>query len=208
MANDPSDDFLQTRLSLLERLRNWEDNESWREFLAIYGGLLHSVALRSGLTEAEAQDAIQETVISVAKTMPGFKYDRSACAFKTWLQHLALKRIADQFRKRSPAAKVAAPSAHPPPELLEQVPDPQSLELDAVWNTEWQKYIFDAAVRRVKSQASVEQFQIFDFYVLKEWPIKQVMSALGVSAARVYLAKHRVMRLVKQEAKRLEKKGI
>jgi RNA polymerase sigma factor (sigma-70 family) len=208
MAGEPPDAFLQTRLSLIQRLKSRDDNESWQEFLNIYGRLLHSVALRSGLTEVEAQDAVQETVISMVRTMPGFKYDPAVCSFKTWLQHLARKRIADQFRKRAPAAVSPPPFADSAGEEMAGIPDPESLNRDAVWNAEWQKCVFDAAVQRVKCRASVEQFQIFDCYVLREWPLKQVVSTLGVSAASVYLAKHRVMRLIKQEARRLEKQGI
>jgi hypothetical protein len=43
---------------------------------------------------------------------------------------------------------------------------------------------------------------MFDLYVLKEWPVREVAQALGVSTGRVYLAKHRVSVLVKREIKR------
>ena len=43
---------------------------------------------------------VQETVISVAGTMPKFKYDPAACSFKGWLRHLTECRIVDQIRKR------------------------------------------------------------------------------------------------------------
>jgi RNA polymerase sigma factor (sigma-70 family) len=208
MTGDTPDAFLQTRLSLIQRLKSRDDNESWQEFLNIYSRMLHNVALRSGLTEVEAQDAVQETVISMVKTMPGFKYDPAVCSFKTWLQLLARKRIADQFRKRVRVVVSLAAPGDPAGEEAESVPDPKSLDRDAVWNAEWQKCIFDTAVQRVKGRASVEQFQIFDCYVLREWPLKRVVSTLGVSSAQVYLAKHRVMRLIKREARRLEKQGV
>jgi len=206
-----SDGFLETRRSLVARLKNCDDQTSWREFVNAYGRFLHSVAVRAGLTEQEAQDAVQETIISVARTMPSFKYNPSVCSFKTWLRHLAHKRIADQFRKRLPAGGRASsglpePSSQTTP--IERVPDPRSLDLESVWNIEWQKHIFEAALKRVKGKSGVEQFQIFDLYVLKEWPVKQVASALGVTATQVYLAKHRVMRMIRQEAKRLEREGI
>jgi DNA-directed RNA polymerase specialized sigma24 family protein len=41
--------------------------------------------------------------------------------------------------------------------------------------------------------------------VLKEWSVREVTKALGVSAGRVYLTKHRVSALVKKELKRLER---
>jgi RNA polymerase sigma factor (sigma-70 family) len=203
--------FLETRASLVGRLKDWRDDRSWREFVNTYGGLLYSVALQAGLTEQEAQEALQETLVSVAKTMPSFKYDPSVCSFKTWLRHLAHKRIADQFRKRAPAGAPLAPAipdATSQTEPLERIPDPRSLDPELAWNVEWQKYLFAAAVKRVKARVGVEQFQIFDLYVLKGWPVKRVASTLGVSSAQVYLTKHRVMGMIKQDVKRLEREGL
>ncbi|MCX6905026.1 MAG: sigma-70 family RNA polymerase sigma factor [Verrucomicrobia bacterium] len=209
--NQASEKVAETRQTLLSRLKNWDDQESWRQFFDTYWRLLHGVALKAGLTEQEAQDAVQETIIAVAKTMPRFQYDPAKCSFKTWLWHLAQKRISDQFRKRPPAAVSArfhAPTATSRTATIERVADPASVDLAAAWEKEWEQNVFDAAVKRVKTKAGIEQYQIFDFYVLRNWPVKKVASALGISAARVYLAKHRVMGLVKREARLLEKQGL
>lgn len=61
----------------------------------------------------------------------------------------------------------------------------------------------EAALGRLKAQVDLKQWQIFDLYELKEWPVREVAQALGVSAGRVYLAKHRVSALVKREMKRI-----
>jgi RNA polymerase sigma factor (sigma-70 family) len=204
---EPANELLPTRLSLLVRLKEMDDRESWQEFVTIYGRLLHGFAARSGLTPEEVEEAVQETLISVAKTMPGFKYDPSVCSFKSWLRHLAQKRVADQFRKR-PAAQVSAgptPGAASQTAPLERIPDPQSLDWDAVWDAEWQKQVFESALAAVKEQTSPQQFQIFDCYVLKEWPVGKVVEMLGVSSTQVYLAKFRVQGLLRKEVRRLER---
>src|ERR1044071_1926253 len=91
---------LPTRQSLLSRLRDWENQDSWREFFDTYWQLIYQVARKAGFNDAEAQDVVQETLLSVAQQMPGFKYDRTAGRFKGWLLQIARRRIADQFRKR------------------------------------------------------------------------------------------------------------
>src|SRR5262252_3704320 len=68
-------DLIPTRESLLSRLKNWEDRESWQDFFDIYWKLIYSMARKAELTDAEAQDIVQETVISVARKIEGFKYD-------------------------------------------------------------------------------------------------------------------------------------
>jgi RNA polymerase sigma-70 factor (ECF subfamily) len=200
------DELIPTRRSLLSRLKDWDDQESWRDFFNTYWRLIYGVALKAGLTEAEAQDVVQETVLSVAKKMRDFHYDPSLGSFKGWLLQLTRWRITDQLRKRPPHLVHAAPCAHGDPRTstAERVVDPGSLELDAVWNEEWEKNLLAAALARVRRLVSPKQYQIFDLYVLKEWPVARVRQLLGVSRTQVYLAKHRVGSLVRKEVRRLE----
>ena len=90
-----------TRHSLVERLTDLGDQRKWQEFFETYWRLIYGVARKGGLTDAEAQDVVQETVITVAKNIT--KYEREAGSFKGWLLHITRWRIADQFRKRAPA---------------------------------------------------------------------------------------------------------
>jgi len=68
-------DSLQTRRTLVSRLRNLDDQESWRVFFDRYWQLLYNVARQPGLSEEEARDIVQETVIGVARAMPEFRYN-------------------------------------------------------------------------------------------------------------------------------------
>jgi len=61
--------LLATRRSLVERLGNWDDRARWQEFFDTYWKLIYSAARKSGLTDAEAQEVVQETVITVAKNV-------------------------------------------------------------------------------------------------------------------------------------------
>src|SRR4030095_11954380 len=60
-------DLIPTRRRLLSRLRDWDDQESWQDFFNTYWRLIYEVALKAKLSETEAQEVVQETVISVAK---------------------------------------------------------------------------------------------------------------------------------------------
>jgi RNA polymerase sigma factor (sigma-70 family) len=200
-------EIIPTRESLLSRLKDWEDDDSWREFFGIYRKLLFSFAIKAGLSEQESEEVVQETVISVAKTIKEFQYDPERCSFKGWLRHLAQKRIADAFRRRArqPQINETARAATPRTPAIERVPDPGALDLDRVWEEQWQRELLDAALARVKATVSGDQYQMFDFYVLKKMPVGKVALALGTSAGQIYLAKHRISRLIKKEVSRLEK---
>src|SRR5882762_11747856 len=86
--NGVSEELIPTRDTLLSRLKDWQDEESWRDFFNIYWKLVYGFALKAGLSDQEAQEVVQETVITVARRIPEFRYDPARCSFKTWLLNL------------------------------------------------------------------------------------------------------------------------
>lgn len=200
-------DLIPTRASLLSRLKDRADQESWQSFFDTYWRLIYSVARKAGLSDADAQDIVQETVISVAKHIEGFRYDPKVCSFKTWMLNLTRWRIANQLAKNRREASIRSLPRESPEETptVERVADPAGFDLAAFWDEEWEKNLLAAALERVKRQVHPEQLQIFDLHCMEQWPVKKVTEVLGVSAARVYLAKHRVGRLLKNEMKKLQR---
>src|SRR5438309_5092592 len=95
-----TDDWLPTRHSLLTRLRQADDHAGWQEFFDTYWRLLYGVARKAGLSDAEAQDAVQDCVITVSRQMPTFRYEPERCSFKGWLLMILRQRVGRQFHKR------------------------------------------------------------------------------------------------------------
>src|SRR5512138_772375 len=93
-----------TRYSLLSRLENWDDQQSWKDFFDTYWRLIYGLARSAGLTDSEAQDVVQETVICVAKDIHKFKREKELGSFKGWLRNIIRWRISDQLRKRLPGS--------------------------------------------------------------------------------------------------------
>jgi RNA polymerase sigma-70 factor (ECF subfamily) len=201
-------ELIPTRASLLQRLRNWQDDCSWQEFFNIYWRLIYSVARKAGLAPDEAEDVVQETLISVAKHMPAFRYNPEIGSFKSWLLTMTRWRIIAQFRKRK----------HSPgqPEFVDDtssalpgddIPDLSIQSLDEVWEAEWQNNLLAAAIEKVK-HSEPGKFQIFDFYVNKQWDPVKVASHFKVSVNQVYQTKHRLTDAIREEVKRLEKEMV
>jgi RNA polymerase sigma factor (sigma-70 family) len=202
-----ADELTATRTTLLQRLKNWQDQSSWQDFFDTYWKLIYSGALKAGLNEAEAQEVVQETMISVAKHMPTFEYDRAIGSFKAWLLTMTRWRITDQLRKRRRlAAHDSFDDTDADARMTGKMVDPVSECLDALWDAEWQKNLLDAAIDKVRRRLDPQKYQIFDFYVNKEWPAEDVAKAFGISIDQVYLAKHRVTEMITEEVKRLEMK--
>ena len=196
-----------TRRSLVDRLANWEDQQRWQEFFDTYAKLIYSAARKSGLTDAEAQEVVQETVISVAKNISKLQYDPAIGSFKGWLLNITRWRIADQFRKRRPEEQHRPIDDDRATATIDRIPDVNSQALDHLWEEQWKENLLDAALTRLKKRIPPKHFQIFDCYVQKQWPAQKVAKHLNVNLGQVYLAKHRVAALLKKEIKALEKLG-
>jgi RNA polymerase sigma-70 factor (ECF subfamily) len=167
--------------------------------------LVRRFALRSGLTEEEADDVLQETFVAISKAMPEFRYNPSVGSFRSWMLHTTQWRIYDQFRKRDlHAAGSPGPQTDRSTATVDRLPDRSFAQLEAYWEREWHLNLVAAALQRIKPQISAKQFQIFDLYVLKEWPVLKVARALSVSVRQVYLARHRVAKLIKNQIKQME----
>ena len=115
MASDEHSS-IQTRPSLLNRLKEGDDSESWQEYYRIYGKLVRDFAIRAGLTDTEADEVVQETAIGMARHLPEYRYDPKVCRFKTWLLNQTSWRIKDQLKARQKQAGWSRPTS------LEQAP--------------------------------------------------------------------------------------
>ena len=193
--------LIPTRRSLLSRLKHWDDQKSWQDFYDIYWRLIYGAAIKTGLTEAEAEDVVQDTVIAVANAIKGFQYQPEKCAFKTWLHAITRRQVANQFRKRQGKGRLleTLPSLDDDTGDVNDIPDPASMALDETWEREWEQNLMKAATERVKRRISPAQFQIFEYHVLQDHGAAETARALGISATKVYLAKHRVSALVRSE---------
>jgi RNA polymerase sigma factor (sigma-70 family) len=210
MATDePSS--IQTRPSLLNRLKSGDDAESWQTFYRIYGKLARDFALQAGLNDTEADEVVQETAIAMARHLPEYRYDPKVCRFKTWLLNQTSWRIKDQFKKRKTVmtSMPSGSSANDNDETartatINRVPDATAANLDMMFEAQWRKNLFDVAVERIKPKFHLKQFQVFDLVVLKEWPAAEVAHSLGVSLANVYVIRHRIASAIRKEIKHLE----
>ena len=178
-------EFIPTRQSLLSRLKDWEDAESWNLFFKTYWKLIYHAAIKAGLSDEESKDVVQETILSISRSMPGFCYDAAKGSFKNWLMRLTAWRIADQFRKRDRSLARSCREERCPADTptIERIPDPLGSGLDTVWAQEWETNLLEAAIDRVKHKVDPKQFQVFHLYVVKQWPASKIAAQPGGHSA-------------------------
>ena len=165
--------------------------------------------LRAGLSDEDARDVVQETVVAVVKGLRDGRFKAAeGSSFKAWLQVIVRRRVASHLRKRRlPLAEHdSAANDTARTSTVECVPAREAEGVDGVWDEEWARNLADAAIERVKQRVGAKQFQMFDLYALKQWPVREVAKTLKANIAQVYLAKHRVTALIKRETEKLRKR--
>jgi RNA polymerase sigma-70 factor (ECF subfamily) len=205
MGND--NDSLATNWALVRKIASPTcDEQTWTEFYGLYRRLVYGVGRSMGLSHDEAEDAVQDTMTSMLAKLPDFEADPGRGSFRSWLLKIARWRIGDVLRDR-PARKPEKQNGGDDTAQTsteERRPDPATVDLDALWEEQWKKSLYEEAVARVRQQVRPEQFQIFDFYVIREMPVLRVAKSLGVNLGSVYLARHRILKLIRIEVKRLQ----
>jgi RNA polymerase sigma factor (sigma-70 family) len=207
-APSRGDELVPTRESLLERLRDLGDQGSWQQFFDTYWKLIYCAAIKAGLSDAEAEDVVQETIIGVARNMGTFRYDPQVCSFKGWLMLLTRHRIIDHLRKCKvrPESFLQLPEGGTRTGAGQEIPDAAAEQaFEGMWNEEWQKNLVDAAMERVKTVVNPQHYQIFYLHSVKNLTAGRIAELLRVSTAKVYVVRHRVGRLVKREMQALAK---
>lgn len=150
--NQRQDELIPTRQSLLERLKDLDDSESWREFFEIYWRLIYHVALQAGLPEVEAREVVQETVIAISRHIDQFQCDPKRSSFKNWLLQMTRWRIVDRLRRLVIEQKnfvhtpgTDASRSTPRTSTVDRIPDPHGDGISAAWEQEWRKNLFEAS---------------------------------------------------------------
>jgi RNA polymerase sigma-70 factor (ECF subfamily) len=201
MKADPP--LLETRSSLINRLKDTINGESWEVFFNTYWELIFSVARRAGLSEADSQDIVQETILKVHKSLDRFQYNRERGSFKGWLRTITRSRLTEHFKKQQRQPQTQQPREDED-DPLANLADPQGPELERIWSEEWSRSLIQRSLAFLKQQVSLKQYQIFKCHCIDEWTVKEVCDALNVNAAQVYMAKQRVGKIFAAKLERLK----
>ncbi len=185
-------DSQTTQPSLLLRIRDQRDADSWSQFVAAYRPLVIGFLRRRGLQDADAADLAQEVLTRVAAAIEAFEYDPDKGSFRGWLF-----TIVENCRRRFAAYEQAGPRGSGDTRMLcilKQQPARGTYEAAAEddWNREYQRHLLQRAADQVCDEFQDNTWRAFWATAVEGREPKVVAQELGLSIAAVYMAKHRV----------------
>lgn len=177
-----------TRASLLVRIRDLEDQEAWKEFVAIYTPLIYGHCRKHGLQEADAADVAQEVMRVAAEAMPEFQYNPQRGKFRGWLLQTARHRLHKFFARQRRTPQAASETAVD--RFIDQVPDGDERTR---WDEEYRQRLFDWAAEKARPEFQSATWDAFRLTAVESVSVKDVANQLGISIGAVYIARSRVI---------------
>jgi RNA polymerase sigma-70 factor (ECF subfamily) len=169
-------------------LKNPQNRPVWQQYVDRYRPFIVGYGRKLGLTEDEAEDAAQETLVEFSEAYRAGRYDRDRGRLRSWLFGIAHNCIRNVLRRRQARERVLDSRAE---DLLASLAARD--DLDAVWEAEWRSAVLQqclAEARRELQPATVEAFELFSIQGL---PAAEVAARLGMTSNAVFGAKHRVL---------------
>jgi RNA polymerase sigma factor (sigma-70 family) len=190
-----------TQPSLLVRLRNSQDREAWERFVELYAPLVYGFLRKRGLQDADAADLMQDVLRQVAGAAKGLEYDAKRGSFRGWLFTVVQNRLTDHWRKERVRERAAGDTDAQ--QQLNELPQPGNCDETAEWEADYEQRLFQYAADIVRQDVSEATWHAFWLSAVDGQPGKDVANQLGMSIASVYLARGRVMRRLKEQARLL-----
>jgi RNA polymerase sigma factor (sigma-70 family) len=148
MTDTPNKSICKTSYTLLDRVRDPNDEVAWKEFIAYYEQYIYNILRHIGLSEIDAKETQQEIIVKLWKKMPEFVYDKDRGKFRQWLGVVIRNEANQYFRKTTRLRKVVDSVED---DELEKYLDPNNNEgLDTIIVNEWNQYISNLAWDNIK----------------------------------------------------------
>jgi RNA polymerase sigma-70 factor (ECF subfamily) len=189
-----------TRVSLLVRLGDPQDEAAWTQFVDLYAPLVYGYARKQGLQDADAADLAQDVLLSVAGAVGKLEYDPARGSFRSWLFTIVRRKLSN--RRRSQRTRRDAVNGASMDRFLVELPAP-AREQDQ-WEAEWERGLFAWACEQVRMDVTATSWQAFWRTAVDGQPGKQVARDLGLSVAAVYHARSRILARLKEFVKVVE----
>ncbi len=193
----------ETRASLILRLRNAEDVAAWNDFMAIYAPVIFRVACRHGLQVADAENLIQEVLLSISRALPQWLQREDRGSFRAWLLKIARNEAVDMLTRR--ATRPLGKDGLEAERLLAEVPDHRG-DLSAQFDLEYEQSVFQWAAAQVRDSVSDTTWQSFWLTHVEGLSVDRVAQQLKMRTGTVYVARGRVMNRIQELVKQFEEK--
>ncbi len=189
-------DWLTTS-TILTGLRDFSHPTAWSRFTERFHRPIVQFARKLGLREADAEDAAQTALITFAERFRANAYDRERGRLRSWLFGIAYRCALDARKKRPADAAQPIDSA-----VMDALADEDSA--GKLWEEEWEQAMLARCLETARRELSDQALRVFEGVVRQGRPAEEVAAELSMTRDAVYVAKHRVLKRLRELAQEYE----
>ena len=182
-----------TSLTLLERVRQPDDQSAWNRFVSLYTPLLFAFARRAGMNDNDAADVVQDVFLVLMAELPGFEYDVARKNFRGWLKTITVNKCRERKRRRVLATARGGDDGG-----LSDVVDDAAVE--AFWDGEYRELLLGQILQSVRTQFEPDSWQAFWEHFVLGRDAAAVGQEQSLTPGAVYAATSRILRRLRREA--------
>ena len=171
---------------------------AWDEFVRRYRPKVYGWCRQRGLQEADAEDVTQTVLAKLTEAMRDFRYDPSR-SFRAWLKTITQRAWSDLIAHRHRAAGSGTSQVLQRLQTLEARADLER-QLEEAFDRE----LLEVATLRVQQRVAPQTWEAFRLTALEGLSGAEASRRLLMPVAHVFVAKHRVQKLLQEELRRLE----
>jgi len=192
----------ETSSSLLDRVRGGSDTASWQRLVDLYTPLIRGWLRRQAafLRPDDADDLVQEVLAIVVRKLPDFEREPRAGAFRKWLRTITVNCLRDFWR--APGRRPMTTGNSDVQLMLEQLEDPES-SLSQLWDQEHDQHVTRRLLDMIRPRFEETTWKAFQRVTLDAISPDDTAAELGLTVNAVFIAKSRVLALLRQEGKGL-----
>ena len=192
--------FPTTQVSLILRLRDASDADAWEQFVSLYHPLIWSVAKRLRMSDADAHDACQNTLLRLSQVVHQWSPSGENSNFRGWLFRVARNCMLRQFEKDRKRAVSAVDQEGE--QFLDQLAE-DSVDGASEFQLELRRQLFAIAIDAVKPTVKPLYWEAFQLSYIENLGIKETADRLETDVNTVYVARHRVLNRIRVEINKM-----
>jgi RNA polymerase sigma-70 factor (ECF subfamily) len=195
----PAERDADTSLTLLERLeKNPEDPQAWTVFIERYQPRIRRWCLTWGLQDSDADDVAQDVLVKVFGALRQFRYDPSR-SFRAWLKTVTQHAWSDfvAARRRDPGQAAGR---------IQTIADSAEAQSDLERHLEdaFDQELLELAMHRVEKRTKPANWEAFHLTAVQGLSGADAARQLGIPVASVFVAKHRIQKMLQEEVRVLK----
>ncbi|MEQ1827779.1 MAG: sigma-70 family RNA polymerase sigma factor [Pirellula sp.] len=190
----------ETRLSLIRRLSDRDDQDAWAYFEQHYQQPIYRFARSRGLHPDEALDVVQEVLLAVHRAAATWQSSNRCGSFRAWLAEAARRVTLQITRKRSRIGRGMGGSGFD--HLTNATADTKATATES--HDDEQRWKFYCAAAKVQDEVNPQHWIAFWRTAVEGKSADIVGQELMMKVGTVYSAKCRILAKLKQAIESLD----